>query len=69
MRNLAENYRKAKAHIEQHANRTEAEQDQLLFAHGFLMGAELYGAAAAVERIYRRTYPGAGFPLFFEGET
>jgi hypothetical protein len=38
------------------------------FSTGFLFGAGLPAAAATVAHLYRRAYPGAAFPVLWEGE-
>jgi hypothetical protein len=38
------------------------------FTCGFMFGAGLPSAAATVAHLYRRAYPGAPFPVLWEGE-
>lgn len=38
------------------------------FSVGYLMGAGIPEAAAAVAHIYRRAYPGASLPTLWDGE-
>lgn len=45
-----------------------AAQAYAAFSMGFLMGAGIPEAAAAVAHLYRRAYPGAFLPKLWEGE-